>query len=126
MNYYEEIKKQVSEREGCQLKGFFKVNKVPGNFHISSHAFGPTISRLAGDEFVIVAPGLALHKLDDVKMRLEKCSVDVKNELGLPFDISISIGGVLYSDKNCDLEKLIKAADVEQYKEKEIHHARMK
>lgn len=84
------------------------------------------ISRLAGDEFVIVAPGLSIHKLDDVKMRLEKCSVDVKNELGLPFDISISIGGVLYSDKNCDLEKLIKAADVEQYKEKEIHHARMK
>lgn len=84
------------------------------------------ISRLAGDEFVIVAPGLSIHKLEDVKARLEKCSVEVKEELNLPFDISISIGGVVYSDKSRDLEKLIKAADVEQYKEKELHHSRMK
>ncbi len=51
---YELIKKQVANKEGCQLKGFFKVNKVPGNFHISSHAFGPTISRLAGDGLLLV------------------------------------------------------------------------
>ncbi|MBQ0002786.1 MAG: GGDEF domain-containing protein [Treponema sp.] len=84
------------------------------------------ISRLGGDEFVIVASGLTVSKLDDVKLRLEKYSSEVKSEFGLPFDVSISIGGVPYSDQSCDLEKLIKAADVEQYKEKEIHHARIK
>lgn len=51
---YDEIKKQVMDKEGCQLRGFFKVNKVPGNFHISSHAFGPTVSRLAGDGLLLV------------------------------------------------------------------------
>ena len=30
-----------------QIKRIFFVNKVPGNFHISSHAFAPTIQKLA-------------------------------------------------------------------------------
>ena len=44
---YEMVKNQLKNNEGCRIKGYFLVNKVPGNFHISSHAFGPTIQRLA-------------------------------------------------------------------------------
>ena len=43
---YEEAKKSIQDNEGCRLYGTFLVNKVPGNFHISSHAFGPTLQRL--------------------------------------------------------------------------------
>jgi hypothetical protein len=43
---YEDVKKHIEDNEGCRLYGTFMVNKVPGNFHISSHAFGPTIQRL--------------------------------------------------------------------------------
>ena len=44
---YQMVKQQLLNREGCRIKGYFLVNKVPGNFHFSSHAFGPTIQRLA-------------------------------------------------------------------------------
>ena len=44
---YQMVKQQLADREGCRIKGYFLVNKVPGNFHFSSHAFGPTIQRLA-------------------------------------------------------------------------------
>lgn len=46
---YNEVKKEVTNSEGCRIKGYFLVNKVPGNFHVSSHAFGPTIQRLANE-----------------------------------------------------------------------------
>lgn len=46
---YDMVKNQLINREGCRIKGYFLVNKVPGNFHISSHAFGPTIQRLANE-----------------------------------------------------------------------------
>jgi hypothetical protein len=48
---YELVKKQISDKEGCRLRGYFYVNKVPGNFHISSHAFGPTVQRLYSDGY---------------------------------------------------------------------------
>ena len=38
-------------KEGCHLHGYIKVNKVPGNFHISSHAYSHmigTVLREAG------------------------------------------------------------------------------
>ena len=43
---YNEVKTSISDQEGCRLYGTFLVNKVPGNFHISSHAFGSTVQRL--------------------------------------------------------------------------------
>lgn len=33
------IKRELDEKEGCQLSGFFQINRVPGSFHISSHAY---------------------------------------------------------------------------------------
>ncbi len=43
---YEFVKSQYKNKEGCRIKGYFMVNKVPGNFHISSHAYGPILQRL--------------------------------------------------------------------------------
>ena len=51
MPNYDMVKSQISNQEGCQIKGYFLVNKVPGNFHISSHAFSPIIHRLVADGF---------------------------------------------------------------------------
>mmetsp|Transcript_31912 Transcript_31912/g.48898 ORF Transcript_31912/g.48898 Transcript_31912/m.48898 type:complete len:160 (-) Transcript_31912:205-684(-) len=39
-NIMERVKKEMDENQGCQLQGTFKVYRVPGNFHIASHAFG--------------------------------------------------------------------------------------
>lgn len=46
---YEEVKKEISNKEGCQLVGNINVLRVPGNFHISSHAYGKTIAMLIGE-----------------------------------------------------------------------------
>lgn len=68
---YEQVKKQLVNNEGCRLKGFFYVNKVPGNFHISSHAFAPTIQRLAQDNLLTI----------DVNHKVNHLSFGNDNEL---------------------------------------------
>ncbi len=35
----EELKKSLNDKEGCRLKGSISVLRLPGNFHVSSHAF---------------------------------------------------------------------------------------
>lgn len=36
----------MNNEEGCLVEGTVIINKVPGNFHLSSHAFGEVIQRL--------------------------------------------------------------------------------
>ena len=48
---YEMVKSEINNKEGCRIRGYFFVNKVPGNFHISSHAFSPIISKLFADGY---------------------------------------------------------------------------
>jgi len=33
------VKESFTKQEGCKLMGSIEVNKVPGNFHVSSHAY---------------------------------------------------------------------------------------
>ncbi|KAM3127184.1 hypothetical protein pb186bvf_020703 [Paramecium bursaria] len=37
---FKRLDEAFKNKEGCQLLGYIIVNKVPGNFHISSHAYG--------------------------------------------------------------------------------------
>lgn len=39
---------EINEKQGCQVQGYFYVNKVPGNFHISAHAYGSIVQQLIG------------------------------------------------------------------------------
>lgn len=41
----------MNDGEGCRIYGNMKVNRVPGNFHISSHAFGGFLGMILGEEF---------------------------------------------------------------------------
>jgi hypothetical protein len=49
MPEYSDVKQSVLDAEGCQLYGNFEVLKVPGNFHISSHAYGTIIGQLIAE-----------------------------------------------------------------------------
>jgi hypothetical protein len=49
--YYEKVKNSLKNKEGCNIKGFIVVHKVPGNFHISSHAYGSMLQRLASEGY---------------------------------------------------------------------------
>mmetsp|Transcript_9027 Transcript_9027/g.9375 ORF Transcript_9027/g.9375 Transcript_9027/m.9375 type:complete len:212 (+) Transcript_9027:2-637(+) len=41
------VKSEIDNQEGCQVFGYFYVNKVPGNFHISAHAYGGIVQKIA-------------------------------------------------------------------------------
>lgn len=45
------VKKELEEEQGCNLKGYFKVYRVPGNFHIATHAFGDIVMTLRREGF---------------------------------------------------------------------------
>ena len=36
----------LNDNEGCLLAGTVIINKVPGNFHVSTHAFGEVVQKL--------------------------------------------------------------------------------
>lgn len=42
----EEAKEAIEKDEGCRINGFILVNKVPGNFHISSHGYHHVLHEL--------------------------------------------------------------------------------
>jgi hypothetical protein len=44
-------KEQLDAKEGCQLVGYVQINRVPGNFHISTHAYGDIIMGLQFDGY---------------------------------------------------------------------------
>ncbi len=49
MPKYEDVKKAVDEQEGCRLEGTIQVLRVPGNFHISTHAYGSIVAKLLSE-----------------------------------------------------------------------------
>lgn len=45
------VKSELEAKQGCNMKGFFKVYRVPGNFHISTHSFGDIVMMLKGQGY---------------------------------------------------------------------------
>lgn len=84
------------------------------------------IGRIGGDEFAAVLPGMDINFLPKLKEKIfTQCSI-VSKELGLPFEIKISIGMVEFNYRKRQLTKLLPLADKEQYIEKRLHHAERK
>lgn len=46
---YDKVKIEMINNEGCNLKGFFFVDAVPGTFYITSGYYGSVIQKLAND-----------------------------------------------------------------------------
>lgn len=80
------------------------------------------IGRMGGDEFAIVASGMALSRLEELKKQIaNECKV-WETYTDSPFKLSISLGGVEFDSENCILENLIASADEVQYIEKKARH----
>jgi len=77
---YEEVKKAIRDKEGCRLNGTFFVNKVPGNFHISSHAFGPTIQRLYSEGMMHWD---VTHKINHISFGDDSALKEIKKQFGV-------------------------------------------
>ena len=81
------------------------------------------IGRLSGDEFGVVALGMKINYVDNIKLKLEMLCKKVSIENQLPFTLSISLGAVDLQ-KSSVLKQLLAEADKELYKEKKKKHAR--
>jgi hypothetical protein len=77
---YDEVKNAVLAGEGCNLKGQLEVLRVPGNFHISSHAFGDILGRLQSEgvyKFDIS------HKINHLSFGSEDNIINIKNKFNV-------------------------------------------
>lgn len=82
------------------------------------------IGRMGGDEFVIVAGGIAEEIVPLIKERLDSAAEEWYQTNKPPFRLSISFGKAAFYAGNSNLETLLALADKELYKEKEKKHAR--
>ena len=69
---YGTAKRQLDDKEGCQIEGQVRIHKVPGNFHLSSHDCPETVMKLmqAGYkvDFTHTINHLSFGRLEDQKM----------------------------------------------------------
>lgn len=79
------------------------------------------VGRLSGDEFGIVALYFDISNFENLKQRIDEENKRISKEKNLPFVLSISLG---YADLSLstDLKILLKEADKNLYKEKQIKH----
>ncbi len=83
------------------------------------------VGRLSGDEFGIVAIGMKLNHVENVKLKVDLMNEKITAEKRLPFKLSISLGAVDLQ-KSSVLKKLLSEADKDLYQEKrKRRHARL-
>ncbi len=111
----------------CDLDEFKKVNDqyghLEGNEVLRSvaHALRDVcreydyVARMGGDEFVMVLPGLNLTKVGDKVEQLRRRVSKIRNE---PF-LALSVGQAFYPQDGDNVERLLAAADVKMYKDKQ-------
>jgi hypothetical protein len=82
MPNYDEVKKAILAEEGCKLEGTIQVLRVPGNFHISTHAYGNIIAKLISEG---ISTSDLSHKINHISFGDE---TDIKN-IKSKFDVGI-------------------------------------
>ena len=79
-------KKQLEDKEGCQLEGSVRLHKVPGNFHLSSHDCPETVMKLLQSGFKIdfthTINHLSFGAHEDQYMINRRYGGEITNELG--------------------------------------------
>jgi hypothetical protein len=45
------IIQDIESKKGCRVKGSFEIDRVPGNFHFSCHAYGALVHRLVNQGY---------------------------------------------------------------------------
>ena len=60
---YGKVKTEMINDEGCNLKGFFYVDAVPGSFHITSGYYGSIVNKLANEGILKVN---VQHKINQI------------------------------------------------------------
>lgn len=82
------------------------------------------IGRLSGDEFGIVASGMASNQIEAIRKKVDRLNLQYTKKYNFPFTLSISLGAKIFDTENTELSELLKEADQDLYQQKEMHHAR--
>ena len=81
------------------------------------------LARYAGDEFVVIAPDLAVPQVEELRERIEKVvsafSLDVRPQTHAR--VGISVGAAVYGVDGESLDQLLVAADQAMYRAKSAH-----
>lgn len=77
----EEIKQALLNEEGCRMIGSFEVFKVPGNFHISTHAHGRTLMKLIAENETLSFD--LTHTIHRISFGNEADIKEIKNSFNL-------------------------------------------
>ncbi|MCQ2586608.1 MAG: GGDEF domain-containing protein [Treponema sp.] len=116
----------------CDMDGLKKINDTYGHDEgdcaikaqgaILSDTFrsNDMVARIAGDEFVIISPGLTESIFNVMKDNIARSCDLWSSSNEKPYQLSISLGAVSYPDKDCgyDLTGLLSKADAVLYQEK--------
>ncbi len=122
----------------CDLNGFKQINDrfghLEGNrvlrlFATSLQAScreNDCVARIGGDEFVVVAHGLALTAAAARGVLLSEIATAAGREVCGEDLLSLSVGCAVYPADGTDTETLLAEADRRMYSEKRLHHSRGK
>ena len=80
------------------------------------------VMRLAGDEFVVIAPGLKRSDTPQVCTRIGAAAAASVKGVCAGVALSVSIGIAFYPEETCDAAQLLVEADKRMYAVKKQHH----
>ena len=88
---YDKIKTEMKNEEGCNLKGYFFVDAVPGSFSITSGFYGNSVQRLANEGILKIN---AQHKINEISFG------DIKDRYQIWSNFGKNIAKLSYSLNN--------------------------
>lgn len=85
-----------------------------------------TLSRMGGDEFAILMPGISnMNEVDEIANRIIELLKKPLDVNGYKLYVTISIGVAVYPNNGSDGKTLLKKADIAMYKAKESGKSRL-
>ena len=116
----------------CDLNGFKALNDkfghLAGNKVLESFAGKlrlvcreyDFISRMGGDEFVVVAPGMSRKAVEEICRRVNLAAAESASEICPGGSLSASVGAAFFPDDAPDAEQLLVEADKRMYANKRV------